>query len=77
MIPIVAPFDRDRPRRFQKIGLLKDSFTLLWLVWVAPNNLAMIPCQCFMETYTRDLAKAYTNKAYHEKEERCNMKNEN
>jgi hypothetical protein len=34
-------------------------------------------CQCFMETCTGDLAKAYTNKAYQEKEERYNMKNEN
>jgi hypothetical protein len=30
-------------------------------------------CQCFMETCTRDLAKANTNKAYQEKEERFNM----
>jgi hypothetical protein len=34
-------------------------------------------CQCFMETCTGDLAKAYTNKAYQEKEERYTMKNEN
>jgi hypothetical protein len=33
--------------------------------------------QCFMETCTIDLAKAYTNKDYQEKEERYNMKNEN
>jgi len=30
-----------------------------------------------METCTGDLAKAYTNKAYQEKEERYIMKNEN
>jgi hypothetical protein len=29
-----------------------------------------------METYTGDLAKAYTNKAYQENEERYTMKNE-
>ena len=34
-------------------------------------------CQCFMETFTRDLAKEYTNKDYQEKEERYNMKNDN
>jgi hypothetical protein len=34
-------------------------------------------CQCFMETCIGDLAKAYTNKAYQEKEERYNIKNEN
>jgi hypothetical protein len=34
-------------------------------------------CHCFMETCTGDLAKSYTNKAYQEKEERYNMKNEN
>ena len=34
-------------------------------------------CQCFMETYTGDLAKAYIKKSYQEKEERYNMKNEN
>jgi hypothetical protein len=34
-------------------------------------------CQCFMETCTGDLAKAYTNKSYQEKKERYNMKNEN
>jgi hypothetical protein len=35
------------------------------------------PYQCFMETCIGDLAKAYTNKSYQEKEERYNMKNEN
>jgi hypothetical protein len=54
-----------------------DSFTLLWLVWVAPSSSALIPCHYFMETYTGDLAKAYTNKVYQEKEERYKMKNEN
>jgi hypothetical protein len=30
-----------------------------------------------METFTGDLAKAYTTKGYQEKEERYTMKNEN
>jgi hypothetical protein len=77
VIPIVTPFVKDRPRRLRKLGLLNDSFALLWLVWVAPSRSALIPCQCFMETCTGDLAKAYTNKAYQEKEERYNMNNEN
>jgi hypothetical protein len=31
------------------------------------SNIALIPCQCFMETCTGDLAKTSTNKAYQEK----------
>jgi hypothetical protein len=75
MIPIVAPFDRDRVRRLLKLCLHKSYFALLWLVCISPSSSTLIPCQCFMETCTGDLAKAYTNKAYQEKEERYHMKN--
>jgi hypothetical protein len=40
-------------------------------------DITKVLCQCFMETYRGDLAKAYTNKAYQEKEERYTVKNEN
>jgi hypothetical protein len=58
-------------------SIIKSSFSLLCLVWVSPSSSALIPCQRFMETCTGDLDKSYTNKAYQEKEERYNMKNEN
>jgi hypothetical protein len=47
-----------------------------------PYSLACLACSKqhnsdFMETRTKDLAKACTNKAYLEKEERYTMKNDN
>jgi hypothetical protein len=43
-----------------KTRFSKPTHALLWLVWVGPSSLALIPCQCFMETCTGDLGKAYT-----------------
>jgi hypothetical protein len=57
------------------LGIWIDSGSVLFTL--VTSTLFITHCQCFMETYTRDLAKAYKNKAYQEKEETCNMKNEN
>jgi hypothetical protein len=54
-------------------ALQNSDFPLLWLVWFSPSSSALIPCQCFMETCTGDLAKESTNKSYQEKDERFNM----
>jgi hypothetical protein len=55
----------------------QSSFSLVYLVRVSPSSTTLIPFQCFIETCTGDLAKAYINKAYEENEERYNMKDAN
>ena len=55
---------------------VSGHISLVNLKWLAKGVLIGF-CQCFMETYTGDLAKACTNKTYQEKEERYTMNNEN
>jgi hypothetical protein len=48
-------------------------FLILWLVWLSPRSIALIPCQFFIENCRGDLDKENTNKSYQEKDERFNM----
>jgi hypothetical protein len=63
----------------ERDGMIMDSMGRGKLLGGGKKNMVVgedILCQCFMETYIGDLAKAYTNKNYQEKEERYTMKNE-
>jgi hypothetical protein len=47
-----------------------------WGRQVETDRLLGLHCQCFMETYTGDLAKASTNKDYQERKRDSIWKNE-
>jgi hypothetical protein len=67
---MLTPSDRAKVRQSHstRIFLVETLiFLILSLIWIAPNNLALIPCQCFIKTCTGDLAKTSTNKAYQER----------
>jgi hypothetical protein len=51
-------------------------FHIVWLVWLSPSNVTLIPHEGFIKTYIGYLAKENTNKAYQERMRDSIWKNE-